>query len=141
MEEVDPGLHKFAHSHRDADHAEHSIALSAAEKLHCGGAVGSVLSSRALQQLFLRKRGILHPWLVQIRDKPQTLQLKFVFHFQEVKRKTLNKITHPAQTVSCFHSSVIFNPMLSFGYISQLSGETSKQSKDNCLLEQMICDT
>lgn len=111
-EEADSGSHKLTHSHPH---------MSAAEWLHCGGAVGSVLSSRALQQLLLRERGILHAWLVQIRDKAQTLLLRPVFHFQVVKSKTLCKITHPTQTclclhvsVSCFYSSVIFNPRVVF---------------------------
>lgn len=110
--------HPLTPSHAQVDH---SIALSAAEWLRCGGAVGSVLSSRALQKLLLRKRGILHAWLVQIRDKAQTLLLRPVFHLQEVKSKTLCKITHPTQTclcfhvsVSCFYSSVIFNPRVVF---------------------------
>lgn len=109
--------------------------------------MGSVLSSRALQQLLLRERGILHAWLVQIRDKAQTLLLRPVFHFQVVKSKTLCKITHPTQTclclhvsVSCFYSSVIFNPRVVFWpriirIILFQSGERSKQIKYNCLLQ------
>lgn len=62
--------------------------------------MGSVFSSRALQQLLQRKRGTLHGWLVHIRDVAPALLRQvcfFLSHFQEVKSKTLCKITDVTQ--------------------------------------------
>lgn len=48
--------------------------------------MGSVFSSRALQQLLQRKRGTLHGWLVHIRNTAQALLFFFVF-FPPVRSK------------------------------------------------------
>lgn len=81
----------------------HTLMLSSpTTALHCwllsnytGAAVGLVLSLRALHQLLLRMRWILHAWLVHIRDKMQTLLCGPVFHLKEAKSMQLCKITHP----------------------------------------------
>lgn len=79
----------------------HTLMLpSSTTALHCrgnytGAAVGSVLSSRALHQLLLRMRWILRAWLVQIRNKMQTLLHGPVFHPKEAKSMSLCKLTHP----------------------------------------------
>lgn len=43
-----------------------------------------------------------------VRDKAQTLPLWSVFHVQEVKNKTLCKITHPTRASLCLHISGLF---------------------------------
>lgn len=58
--------------------------------------MGSVFSSRALQQLLQRKRGTLHGWLVHIRNTAQALLFFSIFRC-EVKSKTLCKVTYLTQ--------------------------------------------
>lgn len=68
--------------------------------------MGSVFSSRALQQLLQRNRGTLHGWLVHIRNTAQALLFFFFFSFRcEVKSKTLCKVTYATQIYTVlFHA-------------------------------------
>lgn len=78
---------------------------------YTGAAVGSVLSSRALHQLPLRRRWILHARVVRIKDKAQTLLLGHVFMFQRGQKHAIMLNHSPGKTflvtvsMSCSSSS------------------------------------